>query len=80
MNVVRTFSVRQVAAILQISPKTMYQIVKEGQIDVIWVRGQIRITSAALQCYLDGGSDERKEDGTKEGGKNFKLPLMYIYV
>lgn len=26
------------------------------------------------------GSDERKEDGTKEGGKNFKLPLMYIYV
>ena len=24
--------------------------------------------------------DERKADGTKEGEKNFKLPLMYIYV
>lgn len=55
------YSVKQVAGFLGISTKTMYQIVKDGQIEALWVRGQIRITSTALQRYLDGGSDEREE-------------------
>ena len=55
------YSVKQVADFLGISTKTMYQIVKDGHIEALWVRGQIRITSAALQRYLDGGNNERKE-------------------
>lgn len=48
------YTVQQVAAILQVSTKTMYAIVKSKDIDSITVRGQIRITDAALQTYLQG--------------------------
>lgn len=54
------YSVKQVADILHISPKTMYQIVKDKQIEVIWVRGQIRITSTALANYIRGGKNGEK--------------------
>lgn len=48
------YTVQQVAAILQVSTKTMYAIVKSKDIESITVRGQIRITEAALQAYLQG--------------------------
>lgn len=48
------YTVQQVAAILQVSTKTMYAIIKSKDIDSIAVRGQIRITNAALQAYLQG--------------------------
>ena len=54
------YTVKQIADILQISPKTMYQIVKDGAIDILWVRGQIRSTSAALRRYLEGECNEGK--------------------
>lgn len=50
------YTVRQAAQILQISTKTMYAIVKDKDIDSISVRGQIRITSTALEQYLIGGT------------------------
>lgn len=49
------YTVQQVAEILQISIKTMYAIVKAKDIDSVIVRGQIRITSDALDRYLNGG-------------------------
>lgn len=49
------YTVQQVAEILQISTKTMYAIVKAKDIDSVIVRGQIRITSDALDRYLNGG-------------------------
>ena len=49
------YTVQQVAEILQISTKTMYAIVQAKDIDSVIVRGQIRITSDALDRYLNGG-------------------------
>ena len=49
------YTVQQVAEILQISTKTMYKIVTAKDIDSVIVRGQIRITSDALDRYLNGG-------------------------
>lgn len=50
------YTVQQVAVILQISKKTMYLIIKSKDIETVKVRGQIRITSTALQAYLRGDS------------------------
>lgn len=50
----RVYTVRDVAELLQISTKTVYQVIKEKELDVFWVRGQIRITDTALQTYLQG--------------------------
>ncbi|MBR1972423.1 MAG: helix-turn-helix domain-containing protein [Oscillospiraceae bacterium] len=55
------YSVRDIANLLHISTKTVYQIVRSGELDAIWVRGQIRITQTALQTYLKKGSPHGKE-------------------
>ena len=60
MNRICVYTVKQVADILHISQKTMYQIVRDRQIAVIWVRGQIRITSTALEDYIRGGKNGEK--------------------
>lgn len=49
------YTVADVADILHVSQKTVYRLVKEGDITGIRVRGQIRITSTALEQYLQGG-------------------------
>lgn len=49
------YTVHEVAKILHVSDKTVYRIIKSGDINVKWVRGQIRITSASLEAYLQGG-------------------------
>lgn len=49
------YTVYDVAEILQVSAKTVYRIIQAGDIRVIWVRGQIRITEEALNAYLQGG-------------------------
>ncbi len=54
------YTIQQVAEILQISTKTMYAIVKSKDIESINVRGQIRITNAALQAYLQGETKNEK--------------------
>lgn len=56
MNNRRVYTVQQVAEILQVSTKTIYQIVKDGDLKCIYVRGQIRITSTVLEHYLQGGT------------------------
>ena len=60
MDRICVYTVKQVANILHISPKTMYQIVRDRQITVIRVRGQIRITSTALDDYIRGGNNGEK--------------------
>ena len=54
------YTIQQVSEILQISTKTMYAIVKSKDIESINVRGQIRITNAALQAYLQGETKNEK--------------------
>ena len=51
------FTVSEVSAFLRVSEKTVYRLVRDNELRGIWVRGQIRITSQALQNYLEGGND-----------------------
>lgn len=50
------YTIRDVASILKVSPKTVYGIVRDKEIEYIRVRGQIRITSEQLERYLRGGT------------------------
>ena len=54
----RVYTVPEIAQILRISTKTTYQLIKEGDLPAIRVRGQIRITSEALAEYMKGGKNE----------------------
>lgn len=49
------YTVEEVASILRVSTKTVYRLIKSGDIPAIRVRGQIRITNTALNNYLEGG-------------------------
>lgn len=54
------YTVKEVSDILRISTKTVYQIIKSGELRSIRVRGQIRITSSALEKYIQGGENGPK--------------------
>lgn len=54
----RVYTVAEISHILRISTKTTYQLVREGDLPAIRVRGQIRITSEALAEYMKGGKNE----------------------
>jgi len=54
------YTVKEVSDILRISTKTVYQIIKSGELCSIRVRGQIRITSSALEKYIQGGENGPK--------------------
>ena len=56
------YNVKDVAGILKVSEKTVYGLIHDQQINCIWVRGQIRITSAQLCDYLKGGVKNAGED------------------
>ena len=54
MNEICVYTVHEVAEILRISCKTVYKLLKEGELKSVKVRGQIRITSEQLRDYLKG--------------------------
>ena len=54
------YTVKEVSDILRISTKTVYQIIKSGELCSIRVRSQIRITSSALEKYIQGGENGPK--------------------
>ena len=49
------YTVQEVARILRVSSKTVYTLIHDGELEGIRVRGQIRITSQALERFLEGG-------------------------
>lgn len=60
MKIHRVYTVRDVAELLQLSTKTVYQIIKARELEVIRIRGQIRITDTALRTYLQGVTKDEK--------------------
>lgn len=50
------YTVKDVAGKLKVSEKTVYSLIHEQQLECIWVRGQIRITSEHLSKYLEEGN------------------------
>ena len=60
MKIHRVYTVRDVAELLQLSTKTVYQIIKARELEVIRIRGQIRMTDTALRTYLQGVTKDEK--------------------
>lgn len=60
MKIHCVYTVRDVAELLQLSTKTVYQIIKARELEVIRIRGQIRITDTALRTYLQGVTKDEK--------------------
>lgn len=50
------YNVADVACILKVSTKTVYKLIHGQELNCVWIRGQIRITSEQLSDYLKGGS------------------------
>ena len=48
----RLFSIAQVARYLGVSTKTVSRLIKDGQIPIHRIRGQVRISEADLAAYL----------------------------
>lgn len=48
------YTVAEIAAVLRVSTKTVYKLVQDQELPHIRIRGQIRITSYALENYLRG--------------------------
>lgn len=61
---VGVYTVAEIARILKISEKTVYRLIRDQELPYIRVRGQIRITAIALDCYLQGGI--RNEGASRE--------------
>ena len=52
------YTVQEIAAILKVSSKTVYKMIHNDELQVLRIRGQIRITSKALELFLEGGQHE----------------------
>lgn len=50
------YTVKEVAKILRVSEKTVYKIIRSGDLQAIRVRDQYRITADALRQYIRGGT------------------------
>lgn len=53
MDEVNALTVVDVAQMLRVCTKTVYRIIRDGNLKVIRVRGQIRITSSALKEFME---------------------------
>lgn len=60
------YTVKDIAKILRVSEKTVYALVQDNEIKCIRVRGQIRITTEQLDCYLRGGTNNDNQRETTE--------------
>jgi excisionase family DNA binding protein len=56
-----TFTVEQVAEILQINPRTVARMIERGEIRGIRAGRLWRISAAALDAYLEGRHSEPEE-------------------
>ena len=52
LQVPRLLSIAQVADHLGVHPKTVGRLIKDGQIPIHLIRGQVRISEADLAAYL----------------------------
>ena len=56
------YTVREVATVLKVSEKTVYNLIHSQELKCIRVRGQIRVTTEQLQEYLKGGGNSEKRN------------------
>ncbi|MBR2020914.1 MAG: helix-turn-helix domain-containing protein [Clostridia bacterium] len=63
MDEIKVYTVQEVAQVLKVSSKTIYNLIHTDELQAIPVRGHYRIASGALDKFLQGGRNgqERKE-------------------
>lgn len=55
------YTVPEVAEILRISAKTCYQLIEEGSLKCVRVRGSIRIIQSAIDEFIAQGGTQKHE-------------------
>lgn len=55
MTLPYVLTVEEVAEVLQVSTKTVYRLLHDGDLPYVQVRGSYRVTSTALAEYLERG-------------------------
>lgn len=71
---VGVYTIAEIARILKISEKTAYKLIRDQELPYIRVRGQIRITAIALDCYLQGGM--QNEEALRESLRK-EQPILH---
>ena len=71
----RLMTLREVADILRIHPRTAYRLVKDGNLDAIRVGTQWRITEDALHEYVARGWRHWRPEPARNRSRQYKLPL-----
>ncbi len=62
MSLPDIFTVTETAKYLRVSDRTVYQLIKNNDLDVIWVRGSIRIPRTSIEAFLlKGGTPHAYE-------------------
>jgi len=71
----KLLTIREVADILRIHPRTAYRLVKDGNIAAIRVGTQWRVTEDALHEYVARGWRHWKPEPARNRPRQHKLPL-----
>lgn len=66
MHDICVYTVQDVADLLQVSTKTIYNMIRDGELDAIRVRGQIRVASCALDTYISKGGSPNAEEHSRD--------------
>ncbi len=72
-------TIREVADILRVHPRTVYRLVQESALAAIRVGTQWRVPENALHAYIDSGWKQWRPDPARQRGQDrerqHKLPL-----
>ena len=71
----KLLTIREVADILRIHPRTAYRLVKDGTVAAIRVGTQWRVTEDALHDYVARGWRHWKPEPARNRPRQYKLPL-----
>jgi excisionase family DNA binding protein len=71
----KLLTIREVADVLRIHPRTAYRLVKDGSLEGIRVGTQWRVTELALHEYVARGWRHWRPEPTRGKPRQYKLPL-----
>jgi excisionase family DNA binding protein len=71
----RLLTIREVADILRVHPRTAYRLVKDGSLAGIRVGTQWRVTEEALHEYVARGWRHWRPEPSRNRSRQYKLPL-----
>lgn len=54
------YTVKEVASILRVTPRTIWNMINSGELEAFKVRDEYRISESALSKYIEG---QKRKDG-----------------